>query len=197
MVLSTTSFLDAGIPSKGAPVLLVPDEDTYLAQVAPLLSRLDDAGAEVWLLHPGGEVAFRLVLRDEAAFGAWLDEAKPGRIRIIQRADGLELQTSIGKLPGKDPGGPTIPLRGGALDIALLREALQKLKGRFGTEELCVVPSFGTELAKTAHVLSGDYSAMGEPIFRELCLVYPRPSLGHPADGVHSEADGGAPGPRR
>jgi hypothetical protein len=184
--------LRAGAVAPTGPLLLVPGKETFLAQVAPLLSKLDDEGREVYLLHPQGQVAFRLVLRDERAFGAWLDEAKPGRPRIIQREDGLELTTSVGKVMGEDPNGPSLPLKGGALDIALLRQALSKLKQRFGTEELCVVPSFGMELSRVAEVLSGDYQAPGAPIFRELCLVYPRPS-GHAADRLHPEADGGAP----
>jgi hypothetical protein len=164
---------------------LVPDAEVFLVQAAPLLAQFDDGQVETWLLHPGGEVAFRLALRDEPAYRAWLDEAKPGKVRIIQRADGLEVQSAVGKLQGADPNGPTVPLRGGKLDVALLREGLLKLKARFESDELCVVPSFGTEVAKVAEVLSGNYREMGEPIFHDVCLVYPRP----PAPG----ADAGRP----
>lgn len=157
--------------------LIDPDRDTYLAQASDLLSVMDDKGLEVWLLHPGRQVAYKLTLRDEAAFARWLDEPKPGKIRIIQRSDGLEYQTNVGKLPGSDPNGPTVPVRSGQLDIAGARRALELLKGRFtDTPDLCLVPSFGTELGKTAAVLSADYSGPGKPIFDGLCLVYPRRS---------------------
>ena len=163
-----------GVLPKG-PVLLVPDERTYLVQVAPLLAKLDDGEVETWLLHPSKRVAFRIVLRDESAFGRWLDEPKPGKVRIIQRSDGLELVTNMGKLPGFDPNGPTVPSLAGELDLSLLREGLAKLKERFGSEELCVVPSFGSPLQKTAELLTGNYPAERAPLFKELSLVYPRP----------------------
>lgn len=160
----------------GSTVLLVPTADVYLAQAAALLARLQDSGAAVYLLHPEGQVAYRLTLRDEPGFQAWLDEAKPGKVRIIQRSDGFELQTNVGKLAGVDPNGPTVPLRGGQADLATLRRGLTKLKERFTvTGDVCFVPSFGTELVKIAAAMSADYAGEGKPVFDELCLVYPRP----------------------
>lgn len=157
-------------------VLLATDAETYLAQVIALLSALDDARAEVSLLHPSGGAAYRVRLEDEAGFQAWLDEPTPGRIRVIQRADGFELQTAVGKLPGPDPNGPSVPVRGGQQDVATLREGLQRLNERFTqTEDLCFVPSLGTELSRVAEAMSGNYAEMGEPFFEQLCLVYRRP----------------------
>ena len=159
-------------------VLLVPTSDVYLAQAAELLSRLQDSGATVYLLHPEGKVAYRVTLRDESGFQAWLDEAKPGQVRIIQRADGFELQTNVGKLAGVDPRGPTVPLRGGQPDLAMLRRGLTQLKDRFTvTPDVCFVPSFGTELVKVAAAMSADYAEAGKPVFEQLCLVYPRPAM--------------------
>ncbi len=161
---------------EGRPVLLVPDSDTFLAQAAPVLAALDDADLETWLLHPEGKVAFKLRLRDEPAFQTWLDEVTPGRIRMIHRADGYELQTAVGKLTGPDPNGPTVPLRGGKWDLARLRASLEALKDRFTqSEDTCIVPSFGMELQTTARALTAFYSEPGERFFDELCLVYPRP----------------------
>jgi hypothetical protein len=158
------------------PVLLVPDADSYLAQVAPLLAALDDAAVETWLLHPGGQVAFRIQLRDAPAFDAWLHAPKPGALRIIERQDGLELVSNVGKLPGSDANGPTVPRRGGQLDVALVRQGLERLKGRFTTADaLCVVPSFGTPLRETGALLAAAWTAPGRPLFASLCLVYPRP----------------------
>ena len=165
------------VQARGRPVLLVPDSETYLAQLAPLLAALDDVGAETWLLHPAGAVAFRLRLRDAPAFDAWLHEPVPGALRIIQRQDGLELVSNVGKLPGEDGNGPTVPRRGGQLDVALARAGLVRLKSRFGADAsaLCVVPSFGTELRETAALLTAAWTGPSEPLFTSLCLVYPRP----------------------
>jgi hypothetical protein len=163
-------------------VLLVPDADTFLAQTSELFATLRESAREVWLLHPDAPVAYRLVVRDEQGFQAWLAEVAPGKLRIIQRQDGFELTTSVGKLPGPDANGPSIPVRGGKQDIATLRTGLGKLKGRFTTsEDLCLVPSFGTELAQAARALSGVYVAPGEPLFETLCFIYPTPKA--PGEG--------------
>lgn len=167
---------------RGKAVLVVPDADTFLAQTSELLEVLRDSAAEVWLKHPDAAVAYRLVLRDEEGFRAWLAEVAPGKLRIIQRSDGFELTTSVGKLPGRDPNGPSVPVRGGKQDIATLRKGLERLKGRFKTaEDLCLVPSFGTEVAQAARALSAVYTAPGEPLFETLCLIYPTPH--RPRDG--------------
>ena len=157
------------------PVLLAVEGDTYLAQAAPVLAALDDAKVEVWLLHDAG-VAFPLKLRDERAFNAWLDEPRAGKLRVVQRQDGLELVTGVGKLPGPDPNGPTVPVRGGRLDIATARQGLQRLQQRFHAQDACLVPSFGTELRAAATAFTAFWVGPKEPLFAELCLVYPRPS---------------------
>jgi hypothetical protein len=171
---------DAGVASllpaigKG-PALLVPDDATYMAEVAPLLAALDDAKVPTWILHPGGAVAFRVELRDEAAFDAWLDEPRPGKLRVIERQDGLELVSGIGKLPGPDPNGPTVPVRGGQLDIATTRDGLRRLQARFKVPDACLVPSFGTELRAVGTVLSAFWTGPKEPLFDTVSLVYSRP----------------------
>jgi hypothetical protein len=161
---------------QGQAVMVVPDADTFFAQTSELLEAMRDGASEVWLRHPDAAVAYRLVLRDEDGFRAWLAEVAPGKLRIIQRSDGFELTTSVGKLPGGDPNGPSVPVRGGKQDIATLRKGLERLKGRFKTaEDICLVPSFGTEVAQAARALSGIYTALGEPLFDTLCLIYPNP----------------------
>jgi hypothetical protein len=155
--------------------LLVPDDTTYMAELAPLLAALDDAKVPTWVLHPGGAVSFRVELRDEAAFDAWLDEPKAGKLRVIQRQDGIELVSGVGKLPGPDPNGPTVPVRGGRLDVATTREGLLRLQQRFGVPDACLVPSFGTELRAVGTVLSAFWSGPKAPLFERVCLVYPRP----------------------
>jgi hypothetical protein len=163
----------AAIGKGGA--LLVPDDATYMAEIAPLLAALDDGRVPTSILHPGGTVSFPVELRDEAAFDAWLDEPKAGKLRIIQRQDGLELVSGIGKLPGPDPNGPTVPVRGGRLDVATTREGLQRLQQRFRVSDACLVPSFGTELRAVGTALSAFWSGPKEPLVERVCLVYPRP----------------------
>ncbi|GMT96982.1 hypothetical protein KH5H1_11010 [Corallococcus caeni] len=162
---------------RGRDVLVaVEDADTFLAQVSDTLAVLRTQARAVWLQHPDAPVAYRLVLRDEQGFRAWLEEVAPGKLRIIQRADGFELTTSVGKLPGPDRNGPSVPVRGGRQDIATLRRELARLKGRFTTsDDLCLVPSFGTEVAQVARALGGTYVAPEEGLFDTLCLVYPTP----------------------
>ncbi|RKH50040.1 hypothetical protein D7Y23_14695 [Corallococcus sp. AB050B] len=162
---------------KGRDVLVaVADEDTFLAQASDALAVLRAQAAEVWLQHPDAPVAYRLVLRDEQGFRAWLEEVAPGKLRIIQRADGFELTSSVGKLPGPDRNGPSVPVRGGRQDIATLRRELARLKTRFTTsDDLCIVPSFGTEVVQVARALGGTYVAPEEGLFDTLCLVYPTP----------------------
>ncbi|WP_163995205.1 hypothetical protein [Pyxidicoccus caerfyrddinensis] len=161
---------------KDREVLLVPDADTYLVQVSELLMVLRDSAKAVWLKHPDGPVAYPVVLRDEAGFRAWLEEVAAGKLRIIQRSDGFELMTSVGKLPGPDANGPSVPVRGGRQDLATLRRALGLLKRRFKTsEDICLVPSFGTEVAQAVRALGAVYTANGEPLFETLCFIFPTP----------------------
>ncbi|MFO0594347.1 MAG: hypothetical protein U0228_03560 [Myxococcaceae bacterium] len=163
------------IPEGQAPVLLEAGEDEYLAQVADLLAALDDAHREVWLAHPDAPIAFKLTLRDAARFQEWIDEPVPGKLRVIQRADGFELKTNLGKLPGGDPNGPTVPLRGGQLDLTTLQRGFQKIQAKFkSAPDVCFVPSFGTTLHSIARAMSVDYVRPDAPFFEQLCLIYPR-----------------------
>lgn len=172
----------ADVAALKAPLLLVPVGDTYLVQVAPTLAALDDASLETWLKHPDLEIAFPVTLRDEAAFQAWLAEAVPGKLRVIHRADGFELQTNMGKLHGGDPNGPTVPLRGGQMDLSTLQKGYQTLQARFtSAPDYCVMPSFGMELAQTARALAANYLDDDDAFFPGTCLVYPRP----PKDAGH------------
>lgn len=157
-------------------VLLVPAGDTYVAQASALLAKLDDAGAEVWLKHPDAAIAFAVQLRDEPAFRAWLDEPVAGKLRVIHRADGFELQTNLGKLPGPDVNGPTVPLRGGEMDLTTLQRGLEKISLRFkGAPDLCFVPSFGMALNDTVRAMAANYTDSSTSYFATTCLVYPRP----------------------
>jgi hypothetical protein len=167
----------------GAPVLLIAPEGTYLAQVTPLLAALDDGKAEVWLKHPDTSFSYKLVLRDEPAFQAWLDDPEPGKVRIIQRADGYELTTGLGKLHGLDPNGPTVPVRGGKLDLATLQKGLDRVKERFKmAPELYFVPSYGTDLTQLARTVAANWLSDDQVVFSEQDWVYPRPVKELPKD---------------
>ena len=164
------------VPAGTGPVLLVPDEETYLAQVAPLLAKLADAEEEVWLKHPQANIAFKLKLRDAAEFQAWIDEPVPGKVRVIHRGDGFELTTNLGKLPGGDPNGPTVPLRGGQLDLTTLQKGFEKVQAKFkSAPDVCFVPSFGMELINVARSMAVNYVSPESAFFPETCLVFPRP----------------------
>lgn len=165
------------VPAGTGPVVLVPDEETYLAQVAPLLATLADGKEEVWLKHPEANIAFKVKLRDAPEFQAWIDEPVPGKVRVIQRGDGFELTTNLGKLPGGDPNGPTVPLRGGKLDLTTLQKGFQKVQAKFkSAPDVCFVPSFGTELEKVSRSMAVNYVSPESAFFPETCLVYPRPA---------------------
>ncbi|MDP1822835.1 MAG: hypothetical protein Q8L48_06325 [Archangium sp.] len=165
------------VPPGTGPILLVPDEDTYLAQVAPLLATLADGKDEVWLQHPEAPIAFKLTLRDAPNFQAWIDEPVPGKLRVIHRADGFELQTNLGKLPGGDPNGPTVPVRGGQMDLTTLQRGFQRIQNKFkSAPDVCFVPSFGVELSKIARAMAANYLTPESAYFPQTCLVYPRPA---------------------
>jgi hypothetical protein len=183
--LGSESFLQA--VERADAVVISIDEDTNVAQLAEALAAvLDDARETIWLSAARGGGAFEVRLRDEVAFSAWIDEPKPGKIRVIQRADGLELQTNLGKMPGVDPNGPTVPAPGGRIDLALLRSGLVKLKDRFpNAPDSCLVPSYATPLRHVLAALTGYYYAEGKRTFEYICLVYPRRSK------VADSADGG------
>jgi hypothetical protein len=173
---SGADWLNRLRPLLNAPctLLLSSPPEIYLVDAGPVFRALQSIGCEVWLKHPEAPVAFKVLLRDESEFDRWLAEPQPGKIRVIQRADGFELQTSAGKMAGPDANGPTVPTRSGQLDIGRLRRSLFRLKERLSRpSDACLVPSFGTELWSIAKALSGYYRGPGKPLFDQLCLVYP------------------------
>jgi hypothetical protein len=183
-VLQGQSF-DAEVPEQmqqlkskltAGPVLVTAVGETYMAQAAPVLTVLRDARAEVWLAHPDANLAYQVTLRDEPAFAAWLDDPVPGKLRVIQRSDGFELTTNMGKLPGGDANGPTVTPRGGQMDLKTLQNGLIKIKGRFkNAPDLCFMPSYATALNDTVRAIAANYEKSDEGIFKEVCVVFPRP----------------------
>ncbi|MGV3622240.1 MAG: hypothetical protein ACO1OB_15560 [Archangium sp.] len=163
------------LPKEGG-VLLVADEETFMVQVAPLLAQLDDERREVWLKHPDADIAFEVKLRDAPEFQKWIDEPAPGKVRVIHREDGFELTTNLGKLPGLDPNGPTVPVRSGEMDLTTLQKGFERVQAKFReAPDVCFAPAYGMELQKAARAMSVNYFDADTPYFKELCLVYPRP----------------------
>lgn len=163
-------------PPKEGGVLLVADEETFIVQVAPLLMQFDDEGREVWLKHPDADIAFHVELRDAPEFQRWIDEPAPGKVRVIHRQDGFELTTNLGKLPGLDPNGPTVPVRSGEMDLTTLQKGFERVQAKFReAPDVCFAPAYGIELQKVARAMSVDYFDADTPYFKALCLVYPRP----------------------
>jgi hypothetical protein len=156
-------------------VLLVPVGETYLVQAAALLAALDDVGADAYLQHPDEPIAWPIDLRDEGAFQSWIDDPEPGKVRVIHRADGFELQTNLGKLAGQDPNGPTVPVRGGQMDLKTLQRGIERVAKHFKTKDLCFVPSFGMELQQVSRAFAVNWSNAETAWFPTECLVYPRP----------------------
>lgn len=155
--------------------------DVLFAQLAPVLAQLEDAGTELWLPSPHDRsLAFPVQPWDEPRFRAWLDEPVPGKIRVIQRADGFELSTNLGKLLGPDRSGPSLPTRAGRFDLDGMREGLRLLQQRFPeARDACLVPSFAVEVRQITLALSGFFHAPGGASFAPICLVYPRPAGHH------------------
>lgn len=194
--LTVLTVTEGKLSLNGGPVLDLPhgqtvlafDAESFIAQVAPTLAALDDQDTRVFIRSRAApEVAFPVTLMDEPAFRAWLDNGVPGKLRVIQRADGLELSTNMGKLRGPDPNGPSVPTREGRLDVATMRNGLQLLKGRFTqATDAALVPSYGTELSKVADALAGFWDEEGA-MFETVYLVYPRPGVrgSAPDAGAH------------
>lgn len=159
-------------------VLLAYDADTYLAQTLELLALLDDAGAQVWLSSPDiSTLGWPVKLRDEANFNAWLDEPVAGKLRVIHRADGFELQTNMGKLAGGDPKGPTVPTRGGTFDLVTLQKGLDRVKQRFtGSPDVCFLPTYAMAMHHAARAIATNWISKDKVVYAEACLVYPRPA---------------------
>lgn len=161
--------------SGGRGWLISAHPEVYMAQLRPLWAALDDAKAEVWLEHRESGRAFRVELQDEQAFKTWLEAAVPGRVRVIQRGDGLELSTVFGKLPGFDPQGPSVPNQKGRVDVGSARTGLMSLRRRFkAADEIYFVPSNGTELTQVMEALSANFQGPDEPLFPKVSLVYQR-----------------------
>lgn len=103
----------------------------------------------------GGQARCLDVLpRPAAALGAWMDAERPlAKIRLMVRADGMEVVTARGKIPGPDRYGPSIPTKDGRHDAALLSQSLARLAAYFPEERdaaLLASPQTAAQTVATA-----------------------------------------------
>ena len=113
--------------------LLVAELSRPLGQVAAILG----SGETVCLrVAAAGQARCLDVLpRPASALGPWMDAERPlAKIRLMVRADGMEIVTARGKIPGPDRYGPSVPTKGGRHDAALLSQSLAKLAAYFPDE---------------------------------------------------------------
>lgn len=164
---------------RGKDLVLELDEKLRMADLSAAFAALGEAledGDQVCLAVFDGKerrcVPFRPFSGDD--FGAWLDAEKPlGKIRIVMRADGLEVVTDRGKVPGPDRYGPSLPSPGARPDYAGVEDASRKLRARFRDEDTAgLVPSASIPVAQAARVLSLLNGPQGER-FEKTFLVYP------------------------
>ena len=117
-------------------------------------------------------VPFRPFSSDD--FGAWLDaDQPPAKIRVILRADGMEVAIDRGKIPGPDRHGPSLPSLGARPDYQGLDADAAKLKARFPSEtEAGLAASPSIPVAQAARILA-ILSGPGGERFERTFLVYP------------------------
>ena len=164
---------------KGEKLWLELDSTLRLADLSAPLSALAQAlkdGDTCCLAVADGKgrrcVPFRPFSGDD--FGAWLDADKPlGKVRVIMRADGLEVVTDRGKVPGPDRFGPSLPSLGTRPDFDALDTLLSRVKAHFPDETMAgLAPSPSISVAQAAHVLAL-LSGPGGARFEQTFLVFP------------------------
>lgn len=159
-------------------VVLRGGDDTMLFQMVELLAGLHEARVSVWVADAESTMGYPVELKHERDFQAWIDQAVPGKVRVIGRADGFEVQTNMGKVPGVDPNGPTVPPRGGQQDFATLKRALARAKELFPkADDVAFVPSYATTLRHIARSISANAESPSSFIFSRVYLVYPHPTI--------------------
>lgn len=164
---------------RGKAIALELDPDLAMADLTVPLSRLseglEDRATACLAVSDSRErrcIPFRPMSGEE--FGAWLDAEKPlGKLRVVMRADGMEVVADRGKVPGPDRFGPSLPTVAGLPDFLGLDPMLGKLARRFPEEdEACLAPSSGLALREVGKAL-GMLSGPGGERFPRPYLVYP------------------------
>ncbi|MDR0965348.1 MAG: hypothetical protein LBM75_02375 [Myxococcales bacterium] len=111
--------------------------------------------------------------RSAEALGAWMDAEKPlAKIRLMVRADGMEVVTVRGKIPGPDRYGPSIPTKSGSHDFNLLASSLAKLAAFLPSENEAALLSSPRTTAQTAARALGALGNASEEQFEKLVFIY-------------------------
>ncbi len=113
--------------------LMVAELSVPLSQIALILGREETICLRV--AAQGEARCLDVLPRPAAALGGWMDAEKPlAKIRLMVRADGMEVVTVRGKIPGPDRFGPSVPTKGGRHDWALLAQSLARLAAHLSQE---------------------------------------------------------------
>ncbi len=165
---------------RGKKLTLEVDASSAMGELSAALQALTEAleeGDQACLLvqDEAGQarcIPFRPFSGDE--FSAWLDADQPlGKIRVIMRADGLEVVADRGKVPGPDRFGPSLPPVAGRPDFAGLDRLAASLARRFPDEtEAALAASAGISIGQAAQALSL-LSGPDASRFKRTYLVYP------------------------
>ena len=113
--------------------LMVAEMSVPLAQIALILGVEETICLRV--AAAGASRCLDVLPQPAAALGGWMDAEKPlAKIRLMVRADGMEVVTVRGKIPGPDRFGPSVPTKGGKHDLALLAQSLARLAAHLPQE---------------------------------------------------------------
>jgi hypothetical protein len=164
---------------QGRPLALDLDRELLMADLSKPLAALGRAIAPEELVcllvsdtKVGRCIPFRPFSGEE--FGQWLDAEEPvGKIRVVMRADGLEVVAARGKVPGPDRFGPSLSPVNGRPDFEGLDRLMLKLANRFqGEDDAGLVPSPSMKIESVARALAALSGPDGER-FSKTFLVYP------------------------
>lgn len=110
--------------------------------------------------------------RPAEALGDWMDADKPlAKIRLMVRADGMEIVTVRGKIPGPDRYGPSVPTKGGGHDFDLLVVSLSKLAIHLSEENEAALLASPQTTAQTAARALGALGSASKGRFEKLLFI--------------------------
>lgn len=163
---------------RGQPLAVDVGAELVVAELTqPLLqlAELAAPGAPICLRVAANGLSRCLDVRPlpAALLGAWMDAATPlAKVRLMVRADGMEVVTVRGKIPGPDRYGPSVPTRRGAHDFPALAAALARLAAHLPQEdEAALLASPRTPFQTAAQALAALGSASERQFARVLFVL--------------------------
>jgi hypothetical protein len=123
----------------------------------------------------GSRRCVRALLFTEDDFHAWLDgEESASKLRVVMRADGMEVAGAHGKVPGPDRFGPSIQPQNGRPDFIRLADVVRRLKDQLPDEhEMGVLASVITPFADVVRALAAIQGHSAEQFDRPFVVVPP------------------------